>query len=54
MRKEKAKIEHFGVKALDFSDEFAPRIYRAKVFSLREFGIPQVPVIGRTDYRQVD
>jgi len=43
-----------GVTVLDSSDEFAPRVYRAKVFNLKEFGIPQVPVIGRTEYRQVD
>lgn len=42
------------MKSLDFSDEFTPRAYKAKVFNLREFGVPQVPVIGRTDYRQVD
>ena len=42
------------VKSLDSSDEFSPRMYKAKVFSLCSFGIPQVPVIGRTGYRQVD
>ena len=42
------------VKSLDSSDEFVPRMYKAKVFSLRSFGIPQVPVIGRTGYRYVD
>ena len=42
------------VRALASSDEFAPRVYKAKVFNLRAFGVPQVPVIGRTDYRQVD
>ena len=54
MRKGKATGEQFGVKSLDYSDEFAPRAYKAKVFSLRSFGVPQVPVIGRTDYRQID
>ena len=42
------------MKSLDFSDEFTPRVYKAKVFDLREFGVQQVPVVGRTDYRQVD
>ena len=46
--------ERHEVKSLDPSDEFTPRVYRSKVFSLRDFGVPQVPVIGRTDYRQVD
>ena len=37
------------------SDEFVSDVnYRFKVFSLRDFGVPQVPVIGRTNYRQVD
>ena len=43
-----------GVKSLDVSDEFAPRAYKAKVFNLRSFDVPQIPVIGRTDYRQID
>ena len=50
----KNSIEPSEVQALDSSDEFTPRVYKAKVFNLRMFGVPQVPVIGRTDYRQID
>ena len=42
------------VKSLAVSNEFTPRVYKAKVFNLKAFGVPQMPVIGRTDYRQVD
>ena len=45
--------EQFGVKSFDYSDEFMPTTYKAKVFSLCSFGVPQVPVIGRTGYRHV-
>ena len=44
-----------GIMSLVSSDEFVSDVnYRFKVFSLRDFGVPQVPVIGRTNYRQVD
>ena len=36
------------IKSLDASDEFKPRVYKANIFSLGEFGIPQIPAIGRT------
>lgn len=42
------------IKSLDASDEFKPRAYKANIFSLREFGIPQVPAIGRTGYLKVN
>lgn len=51
--KRKAACEQFGVKSLDYSDEFTPRAYKAKVFNLRSFGVPHVPVVGRTEYRHV-
>ena len=52
--KERLDKGQLGVRSLDYSDEFAPRAYKAKVFNLRSFGVPQIPVIGRTDYRQID
>ncbi|MBR2839423.1 MAG: helix-turn-helix transcriptional regulator [Kiritimatiellae bacterium] len=52
--KDAAELHPLEVKELASSDEFAPRAYKARVFNLRAFGVPQVPVIGRTDYRQVD
>ena len=52
--KKNLHTERYEMKSLDSSDEFIPRAYKAKVFNLKDFGVPQVPVIGRTDYRQVD
>ena len=41
------------IKSLDASDEFKPREYKNKVFSLKDFGVPQVLSISRTGYLRV-
>ena len=48
-------IEQSGVQSVASSDEFRPRAprYKVKIFDLRKFGIPYVPVVGQTVSQQV-
>lgn len=53
--KKNLHTERYETESLDSSDEFVSDVnYRFKVFSLRDFGVSQIPVIGRTNYSQAD
>ena len=43
-------IEQSGVQSVASSDEFRPRAprYKVKIFDLRKFGLPCIPVVGQT------
>jgi len=44
----------FGVKEATTASEFTPKSYRARVYGLGRFGLPQIPVVGRVSYRKLD